>query len=76
MVDVRNHHHSNNSRTNTPITNDTSIVRLVGASGEPNSLQDTDDADPDIIPNQYGKYKHIELKFITFFFCSFRGNCS
>lgn len=67
VVDVRNHH-SNNSRTTTPI-NDTSIVRLVGASGEPNSVQDTDDADPDIIPNQYGKYlpTQVELKFITFF---------
>lgn len=53
-VDVRNHHHSHSSRTTTPI-NDTSIVRLVGVSGEPNNIQDTDDADPDIIPNQYGK---------------------
>lgn len=53
VMDGRNHH-SYNSRMNTPI-NDTSIVRLVGASGEPNGLHETDDADPDIIPNQYGK---------------------
>ncbi|XP_063706128.1 uncharacterized protein LOC134835187 [Culicoides brevitarsis] len=33
--------------------NDTSNVRLVGAGGEPNGIHETDDADPDIIPNQY-----------------------
>lgn len=43
---------SNNSLKNPNL--DSGTIRLV--SKKSNTLQDTDDADPDIIPNQYGEF--------------------
>lgn len=57
---------STGSRAVTPIVDGTNIVR--GVNGVDIAVPDIDDADPDIIPNQYGKYQRARKRQHSFHF--------